>query len=179
MKSERFLNPIRAGDQDGRGTVYDIAGELIPRPNETLLKTLVNWDVDVISPWRRFMPHTVFAGFHGKASSRLYVTTNRMVLVREIDEWRQLAGDLYPLGLPNAAAKEIELRRLREQGIRQYCEIATNSLRVVAVKEYSKKSSMLALRLLGDNRRQYGLMIWKTDGRDVDALKLLRSRFMQ
>jgi hypothetical protein len=146
-------------------------------PGESLLSELEHWDVDVTSPWRRLLPHTVFPGFHGQASSRLYVTSLRIVLIREIDEWRELAGELYPLGLPNAVAKEAFLRQLKNEGVRQFCEIYPSALRVVSAKKYLKRKSMLDLRLIGDDGQQYAIMIWKTVGGDAGVLDLILSRF--
>ena len=168
---------IRAGDRDGRNTIYYPSGELICLPGEVVLATSANWDVDIISPWRRILPKTVFSGFHGRASSKLYITSTRIVLIREIDEWRELADQLTPLGLPNAAAREAELKTLVKGGLRQFCDIRPGKLRVVSAKRYRKSQSMLDLRLMGDDSRQYGILIWKTDGREEETLSLIESRF--
>ena len=144
---------------------------------ESVITELERWDLDVMSPWRRLLPHTIFPGFHGEPASRLYVTSLRIVLIREIDEWRELAGELYPLGLPNAAAKEAFLRQLKKEGVRQFCEIYPDALRVVSVRKHLKPKSLVELRLIGDDGRQYSIMAWNVKGGDGDALELIVSRF--
>ncbi len=170
---------LRAGDRAGLGVVYDSAGQLILLPGEAVTVALPNWDIDVISPWRRVMPKTLFPGFHGKASSRLFVTSHRIVLVRDIDDWRELSEQLTPLGLPSAAAREVDLRNLKRQGVRQFCELYPANLRVVSAKRYHRYSSMLDLRLMGSDGRRYGVMVWKTDGLDEVSIALIESRFAQ
>ncbi len=168
---------VQGGDRRGLGVVYAVSGDMICHPGETILKAVANWDIDVMSPWRRILPKTIFSGFRGEASSRLYVTSERIVLVRDVDEWRELAGELTPLGLPNAAAKERYLKALKRAGIRQFCQIEPQALVVVAAKKYTKHGSMIDLKLIGDDHRQYAVMIWKTDGRDDETLDLIESRF--
>lgn len=178
MTSRHVLGEIvQAGDRGGLGVIYGPSGDLVRLPGETVLKSVSNWDVDVISPWRRIMPHVVFPGFRGKASSTLYVTSNRIVLVREIDQWRELAGELTPLGLPNAAAKETRLTTLKTRGVRQFCQILPQALLLVSAKKFTKRGSLIDLKATGDDKRDYGIMIWKTDGRDVETLELIESRF--
>lgn len=168
---------IKAGDHEGLDVIYSPAGSLIVGVGEKILKSVANWDMDVMSPWRRVMPKTIFAGFHGKASSKLYVTSERIVLVRDIDEWRELAGELTPLGLPTAAAKEQRLKALKGLGVRQFCEVLTCRLVLSSRRRYTKRGSMLDLKLIGDDGRQYAIMIWKTDGSDPETLDLIESRF--
>lgn len=177
MSEETDLSIVRVGDLDGLGTVYTERGGLITRPGEEILKSAEGWDLNVSSPWRRVLPRILFEGFGGKALSRLYVTTERIVLVREIDIWRQVKGELTPLGVPAAAAKEAHLKKLRSAGARQFCEIRTGRLRVAKAKRVEKRSSWLDLRLIGNDGQQYALTIWKTEGLDPDTLSLIRSRF--
>src|SRR5713226_5132772 len=137
MKSTHNPHPVVwVGDLDGLGMVYSGGGGLIAKPGEEVLKTVEGWDIDVSSPWRKVLSTTIFAGFEGKASSKLYVTTERIVLVRDIEILREIKEELSPLGLPAAAAKEIHLRQLRSSGARQFCEIWPRSLRVVKVKRF-------------------------------------------
>jgi len=168
---------VRAGDRDGLGSVYSSWGGLIPWPEETILKTADGWDMEVASPWRRFLPKLIFTGFGGDVSSKLYITTSRIVLIRKIDVWREVKGDLTPLGLPNAAAKEVELKRLQAAGAREYCSIVPSELRVSKSKKSSKRRSVLDLRLIGTDSRQYAITIWKPSGLDAETLSLLESRF--
>lgn len=169
---------MRAGDIDGLGRIYDSNGTLIPRGGEQILSRDGGWDLNVLSPWRRFLPHVMFAGFNGKAASQLYVTSRRIVLLREIDVWRELKADLTPLNLPNAAAAEGRLKAVKEMGAREYCEINPSDLRVVRARSRNwPESSWVDLRLIGTDRKRYAITLWKTDGKNETLLELLLSRF--
>lgn len=175
--TESSHSVVRAGDLDGLRRVYSSEGNLITRSGEEIFKVVEGWDLDVISPWRRILPRTVFSGFGGKTSSKLYITTQRIVLVRDIDAWRQLKGELTPLGLPTAAAKESRLKELKASGARQFCEIWPQELRVAKKKRIERRWSWLNLRLLGSDGDQYAITVWKTDGLDPDTLTLIESQF--
>src|SRR5712692_1871905 len=168
---------VHSGDFDGLGTVYSEWGGLIQRSGEELLKTAEGWDVDVSSPWRKVLPKVVFAGFEGKSSSKLYVTSDRIVLVRDIDVWREIKEELSPLGVPAAAAKEVHLKRLKSGGARQFCEIWPRNLRVVRMKRLDRRWSWLGIRAVGTDARRYAITIFKTDGLDPETLTLIQSRF--
>jgi hypothetical protein len=180
MESRNLSRPIvSAGDLDGLGRIYSEDGDLIKNSGEILIRAAEGWDVDVVSPWRRLLPKTVFSGFGGKASSRLYVTTDRIVLVRDIDAWREVKGELTPLGLPAAAAKEIHLKKLKATGARQYCEIWPGEFRLIKRKRIERRWSWLDLRLLGTDGKQYGITLWKTGGLDPETLTLIQSQFKE
>ncbi len=170
---------IQAGDTQGLGRVYTRSGDLIVLPDEQVLRVARNWDVDVISPWRRVLPNVLFPGFRGEARSTLHITTKRIVLIREIDEWRELSGELTPLGLPTAAAKEKRLKSIKRAGVREFCQIQPNALAIAACRKFVKRQCMLDLELNGDDGRQYAILFWKTDGRDEDTLGLIQSRFRE
>lgn len=175
MANAGFNTVLRAGDRDGFGKVYSEGGGLIPRSDEEIVKTIEGWDMNVRSPWRRILPRIVFAGFRGKVSSRLYLTTKRIVLIRNIDAWREVKEELTPLGLPAAAAKEIHLKKLKAAGVRQFCEIWLRSFRVVRMRRFDRPRAGMDIRLLGQDGQQYGIRIWKTDGTDSETLSLLES----
>ena len=178
MEATKDQRPVvRTGDLDGLGKVYSEWGGLITKSGEEILKTFEGWDLDVSSPWRKVLPKTIFAGFGGKASSKLFVTTDRIVLVREIDVWRELKEELSPLGVPAAAAKEVHLRRLKSAGVRQFCEIWPRNFRVVKMKRIDKRWSSLDLRLVGIDGRRYEVIISKTDGLDPLTLTFIQSQF--
>jgi hypothetical protein len=178
MESKEPPHPVvTAGDLDGLGRVYSEWGSLITNSGEDVLKTAEGWDVNVSSPWRRVLPKIMFEGFGGKASSKLYITTERIVVVREIDVWRQVKGELTPLGVPAAAAKEMHLNQLKSAGVRQFCEIWPRDLRVVKAKRTDRGSSWLEFRLIGTDGRQYAISFWKTNGLDPETLALIQSRF--
>lgn len=178
MEMQATSHPvIRVGDLDGLGRVYSKSGGLVARVGEEVLRIADGWDIDVSSPWRKILPKTIFPGFNGKAVSKLYITTERIVLIREIDLWRELKEELSPLGIPNAAAKEIHLRSLKSAGARQYCELWPRGLSVVRAKRMDRRWSSLNLRLLGLDGRRYEVVISKTDGVDPETLTLLDSQF--
>jgi len=178
MESGGNSQPIvRAGDLDGLGRVYSEAGGLITESGEEILKATTGWDANVSSPWRRILPKIMFSGFGGQDSSKLFVTNKRIVLVRDIDSWRELKGELTPLGLPTAAAKEARLKKLRSLGARQYCEMHPQNLRVVKQRSLDRPRSWVSLRLIGTDGKKYAVTLWKTDGPDQETRTLIESQF--
>src|SRR5438876_11869599 len=175
--SGNALPIVRVGDLDGLASIYSEAGGLITEYGEEILRATTGWDANVSSPWRRFLPRIMFPGFGGRASSKLFVTNKRIVLVRDIDPWRELKGELTPLGLPTAAAKEARLKKLKALGGRQYCEIRPQNLRVVKKRSFDRRQSWIDLRLIGTDGRQYAVTLWKTDGPDQDTRTLIESQF--
>jgi len=169
--------PLRAGDSEGRDTLYTRPGALIGEPGESYLDIVDGWDMNVRCPWRKFLPGIIFMGFNGRVESKLYITSNRIVLLREIDSWREVAGELTPLGTPTAVAKEVRLKELKQAGVRQFCEIHPKSLRLISAKKFVKRGCRLDLRLIGDDRREYAVSFWKTDGRDAKTLSLIEAQF--
>jgi len=168
---------VHVGDLDGLGRVYSEGGGLITNPSETIIKIGEGWDVDISSPWRKVLPKIIFAGFEGKASSKLYVTSQRVVLVRDIDIWRELKEEMSPLGIPAAVAKEIHLKQLKAAGARQFCEIRPRNLRVLRMKRIDRRWSWLGLLALGNDGRRYAITIYKTEGFDSDTLSIIQSQF--
>ena len=155
---------IRVGDLDGLGKLYSTEGNLIPNSSEKILRVGKDWEMNVRSPWRKIFPKLIFAGFGGKASSNLFITTERVVLVREIEVWRDVKEEVY-------------LKQLKSRGARQFCEIWTENLRVVRMKRIDRRWSWLSLRAIGPDSRQYAITAYKTDGHDPETLTLLQSRF--
>ncbi len=170
---------VRVGDLDGLSRIYSQAGGLITEAGEEILRVTTGWDANVSSPWRRFLPKIMFSGFGGLASSKLFVTNKRIVLVRDIDSWRELKGELTPLGVPTAAAKEARLKKLKSLGARQYCEIRARNLRIVKQRSLDRPRSWVSLRLIGTDGKQYAITLWKTDGPDQETRTLIESQFSQ
>lgn len=168
---------IRAGDLDGLGTVYSQWGGLLPTPGERVIKSVEGWEMDVKSPWRSVLPGMIFVGFTGEVSSRLHVTNERIVFVREIDVFRELRDQMTPLGLPEAAATEATLRKKKAAGAREYCEIRPSQLRISRAKRHGRPSRALDLFLIGPDSRQYAISVWKVTGSDPETISLLESRF--
>ncbi len=172
-------NLVRAGDRTGLGTVYSQWGGLIPRAGESILKTSDDWEMDVKSPWRSVLPGVIFMGFSGEVSSKLYITSQRIVLVRKIDVFREVKGELTPLGLPKAAEKEQRLKSLQAAGVRQFCEIWPRELRVVRLRRFGTPNRAMDIFLVGSDGRKYLVSIWKPKGADPETLTLVESRFHQ
>ncbi len=168
---------VDAGDVGGRSRVYDTQGNLLTNPDETVLKVSQGWDMTAQTPWRRWLPRVIFLGLNKPASSRLYVTTTRIVLIRDIDPLRETAGDMTPLGMPNAVAKGVDLKRLKSSGVRQFCEVRTSALKVSRIRRSPKDATWLGLDLLGKDGLEYRISYWKTDGEDHEMLALIESRF--
>ncbi len=178
MSPEKQTIPaVRAGDLDGLGRVYSEWGGLIPAHGEQLLRTAENWEMDVKSPWRSVMPGMIFVGFMGPISSRLHITSERIVLIREIDVFRELRDQMTPLGLPKAAETEAILRRKKAAGAREYCVLRPAALRISRVKRHGKPSRALDLYLIDADSRQYAVSVWKVVGADPDTISLIESRF--
>jgi len=101
----------------------------------------------------------------------------RIVLIRDIDPGRELAGEMTPLGMPNAVARAVELKRLGAAGFRQFCEVHPAALSLSRVRRSRKGVTWLGLDLVGEDGAKYTLSYWKTDGEDLETLALLESRF--
>lgn len=168
---------VLAGDAQGQGSIYSGDGRYIVRRGETILRFAEAWDANILSPWRKVLPHIIFEGFNGRATSTLYITTHRVVLIREIDVWRELKGEFTVLGAPNAAAKEWFLSELKRRGVRQFCVINCANLKVIKSKKYVRPKSLIYLRALGRDGKRYGISMWKTDGTDEETLAALASQF--
>src|SRR2546426_3499139 len=178
MESGTRVYPVvRVGDLDGLRRIYSDTGGLITESDEQIVRVATSWDVNVRSPWRKFLPRSMFEGFDGKATSKLFVTNRRIVFVRDIDPWRQLKGELTPLGIPTAAAKEVRLKQLKSRGARQYCEFRPQDFRVVRRRRFDRPRSWLDLRVFGVDGRRYAITLWNTDGPDQETRLLIESQF--
>jgi hypothetical protein len=166
---------VRVGDIGGLGRVYTESGAVITRAGETILRILENWDMSVTSPWRRFLPKIMLDSSDGKVSSRLYVTTERIIFVRQVDAWAEMKSELTPLGIPAASSKQQRLSSIIPRGARKYCEVYPGYLRLVKSRQ---KRSWLGLLLLDSDNRQYRFDFWKSDDKE-DLFTLIKSRFKQ
>ncbi len=168
---------IHAGDVEGRTTVYGPDGELKIHPGESVLAVASGWDLTAQTPWRWLLPQVMFLGKGRPVSSQLYVTTARIVLIRDIDPLREVRGELTPLGMPNAVSTGIALRNLRTAGVRQFCEIQCGSLRLMRIRRSRKLGASVELRLIGSDGKRYSISFWKTVGEDPRTAALIESRF--
>lgn len=168
---------VRAGSLDGRGTLYTTDGQLVTLSDERILRMDEGWELEVASPWRRILPTIVFPGYYGKVSSRLYVTTDRIVFIREIDPFRETKGDMTPYGFPDAIAKNIYLKEIRTAGARAFCEFWPQRLRVAKLRQAVRPRSWINLRLLGPEEKQYDATFWKRKGANLEMQALIISRF--
>lgn len=170
---------IKAGDVEGRGSIYTNDGALVLLPGEVTIRVANAWDMHVWSPWRRVRPKVIFLGFNPEATSLLYITSVRVVLIRDIDPWREVAGEMTPLGIPTAVAKEAQLRHLKASGIRRFCDIRPSLFSVAKCTKSTRGGSRIGLRLKDGRGVQYAVTYWKTDGMDNETLNLLESRFLR
>lgn len=173
----KHTEAIWAGDAEGRDVIYSPLGSLVEEHGELVTELATGWDMEIRSPWRALLPKILFMGFNGKAVSKLYVTTTRIVMIREIDPWRETQGEMTPLGIPNAVATQVELKQKKSAGIWHFCEVRPQRLKLVSSKRYSKRGCTVDLRLLGGDATQYAIAYWKTDGKDETMLALIESQF--
>lgn len=171
------LEGVRAGDIEGLGRVYSREGDLMLSPDESILRVGVNWDTDIVTPWRRVLPKILFEGFGGEVSSRLFVTTRRVVEIRRIDPWREVKGEVTPLGAPNAIAKKSRLDELRAHGAHQFCELTPENLSVVRLREFESPRALISIRLVNHVGTRFGVTMWKTDGPDSETLHVVAAQF--
>jgi hypothetical protein len=148
---------VRAGSLEGLGIVYEFGGQLVNLSNERILGVDEGWELQVRTPWRRILPTIVFPGFYGNVSSRLYVTTDRIVFIREIDPFRETKGDMTPYGFPGAIAKKIHLEEAKAAGARAFCEFWPQRLHI--------------------DEKQFAATLWKRKGSNPEMQTLVLSRF--
>ena len=166
---------IHAGDIDGLGRVYSDLGTLISSPGEKVLRVRSGCDAHVTRSWRNFFAKTIFSGAPGKPDGQLHVTTQRLVLIREIDVWQQVKPLLTPLGFPAAAEKEAQMKELKARGGREYCEVPTSDLGLARAKE---KETLLILYLIASSGQKYRMIVY-TDASEPGFFAFLRARFPQ
>ena len=157
--------------------IYDRTGQLVSRSDESVLRVADGWDMEACMDWRRFLPKILFEGFNGPVSSTLYITTERVVIVRVIDVWRETKGDMSALGIPGGLAKATDLRHLASLGAREYCEFNPKELRVARLRRLKTLKSWLDFYLIGTDGLKYEILIWKAEGEDAETTSLLESRF--
>lgn len=178
MPREKLSSAIvKTGNIDGMDTIYDRTGRLVQLSNESVLRVADGWDMEACMDWRRFLPKILFEGFNGPVTSRLYVTTQRVVLVRNIDVWRETKSDMSALGIPGGVAKAVDLKRLASLGAREYCAFDPKRMRVVRLRRLKKLGSWLDFYLIGDDGLKYEILIWKAEGEDLETTTVLESRF--
>lgn len=176
--SAAMQQTVGSGDLQGLGRVYSREGTLILAKDEAIIRQASGWDMDVMSPWRRLMPGVIFAGYDSKAQSRLYITNQRIALIREIDAWREVKGEYTILGTPNAAAKQLDLGEKKRLGARQFCVLYPRELRATKSKTYDRPKSLIYLRAVNRAGERYAITIWKTDGVDQETLGALASQLL-
>jgi hypothetical protein len=168
---------VRVGGLDGLNTVYTSEGDLITLPDERILGADKGWELEVATPWRRFLPTVIFPAYRGDVSSRLYVTTDRIVFIREIDPFRETKGDMTPYGFPGAVAKKVHLKEAKAAGARAFCEFWPKRLSIARLREFDRPQSWVDLRLLGPEAKQYAVTLWSGKGSDPKMQALVLSRF--
>jgi len=164
-------SPIRAGDIDGLGRVYSEQGGPILHSRETVLAQRKGCDIAAYGSWRIFFPKRLFHPMPGSPKGTIYLTSERLLFVRDIDVWQEVKPLLTPLGLPTAAEKRSKLSKLKERGARQYCEVLRAKLRPVRMK---RKRMLLHFRLLSEDHRKYELFVY-TDTDDPSFFEFLEN----
>lgn len=172
-----FGMAVRAGSLVGLGRVYTTGGQLLTLSDERILRVDEGWELEVASPWRRVLPTIIFPGYYGEVSSHLYVTTDRIVFVREIDPLRETKGDMTPYGFPGAIAKKIHLKDVKAAGARAFCEFWPQRLRIARLRQAERRRSWINLRLLGPEEKQFDATFWKRKGTNPEMQSLIVSRF--
>ena len=166
---------IRSGDVDGLGRLYSEFGGPILHSQEVILAERQGCDLAAYSSWRLFFPKRIFHPLPGKPSGTIHVTSHRLILLREIDVWKEVKPLLTPLGLPTAAEKEAKLNRQKAIGARQYCEIFPSHLQLVRVR---RKSGLLDMRLSGTDGSKYEVFFY-TDRDDPAFFDFLERSMSQ
>jgi len=172
--STAALAPVYCGDVDGMGRVYSENGNLILLPQERLIGQRANCDLAAYGSWRILFPKSIFRSQPGTPSGTLFVTSGRLVFIRNIDVWKQVKPLLTPLGLPAAAEKEAALSKKKSVGARQYCEILLAPVWVIQLR---RKSWQMRIRLLSGERR-YELFV-RSDKDDPGFFDLLEGRLRE
>jgi len=157
MTDSRSPPPISVGDIDGLGRVYAETGSLVTNSSEKVITTRSGCDLHVSESWRSLFVRTLFAVAPGKLAGRLHLTDRRMVLIRDIDVWKEVKPLLTPLGFPAAAEKHSRLKEIKARGARQYCEI---DLATVSISHAREKSTMLFLYITGSNGQKYRVIVY-------------------
>ena len=165
--------PICSGDLDGLGRVYSATGALVLFSGEELLATQDGCDLHASESWRSFFAKTLFSAIPGKVTGKLYLTDRRLVLIRDVDVWKEVKPLLTPLGLPTAAQKEARLKDLKSRGARQYCEIQQQ---LVTLSRSRENRSMLFLYLTTTSQRRYRVVIY-VEAADTSLFPAIKARF--
>ena len=148
---------IRAGDVDGLGRIYSEFGGLILRTDEILLAQRQGCDVAAYGSWRIFFPRRLFHPLPGRPSGTVYLTSDRLIFIRNIDIWREVKPLLTPLGLPAAAERESKLKGMKAKGARQYCEVLRAGFKLMRAK---RKPGLLHLRLARLDNQKYEVFVY-------------------
>ena len=168
---------VRVGDLSGLGSIYDVSGQLILKTDERILKVAEGWDLQARLGWKRLLPQVIFDGFNSPVKSALYVTTDRVVLIRDIDVWRETKSDMSILGIPGGVAKAADLKRLARLGAREYCELVPRKLHVSSLRRLKKLRAWLDFKLVGEDGQKYAILLSKVEGEDEETSALLESQF--
>jgi len=173
VEKSKLHSAIRAGDLDGLGRVYSIAGELMMSPGEQTVAVQDGCDTHITGSWRSLFAKKIFSGTSGPPNGRLYTTSQRLVLIRDVDVWQEVKPLLTPLGLPAAAETEARLKQVKARGGRQYCEISTTELTLDRTRV---KHSMLILYLTGPGGQRFRVIVHTAEHRP-DFYTQIESRF--
>jgi hypothetical protein len=137
---------MRSGSVEGKGVVYDELGRPILQEHEHIVRSIPNDNLDVSEA-------VGFAGMRSifDASAErgvLYITSRRVLYVREPNAVLAAKRNLYPVGMADALADAYKARVLERLDAREFCEIAYDEVEGFWVK-----------------RRTYGVLFLKSPSR--------------
>ena len=143
--------PMRAGDVDGKGAIYDYDGHLILRQGESIAKAVTDVNGSVLPRWGRLVRgRAVIDTVSGRGN--WFVTNERMVFIRRpnskgVQRWRTT-----PLEVAGGVGEILRIRNVLRQGGFDYCEIMYDDVRFY--KKYRKGAKML-LMVSGEKYQMY------------------------
>ncbi len=164
---------IEVGDLDGLNRIYGPDGGVLTKSGETVLGVRDRCELGAFESWRKLFAPLVFESLRGASAGRVFVTTERLVFLREIDTWKQVKASMSPLGLPGAVVKEAELNRIKGAGGRQYFQLWTSGFSLAWAK---RVDGLIGLRLVGRDGRKWRVVV-HADIDDPPFFALIEGRF--
>ncbi len=177
---------VRPGSLDGFGTIYDQEARLIAKSNERIEREAARWDAEVLSPWKRVLPKILFdfqdPRLHRGLQSALYITSERIVLIREVPGWGESRSRMAPPFRSGGMTAEEEVALIQRLAFplskgRQYLEVWPDRLDVVELNRSDRRRSFLEVRAHGRDRREFRIYFQRESGPDPTTSALIESRF--
>jgi len=154
---KRFAHPasrfLTAGDIDGLNRIYSSVGALVTLPNERVLAVWPGFDMAVFSGWSIFTSKCLVDSGPSPPYGRLYSTSARIVMMREVDIQKEIRPLLTEHGISGAERLADRLASLASRHGRYYAELWPAHLRLMKTK-----------RLLWGKVKQFNLNLLSDDG---------------